>query len=576
MVLILLLISLNCLRFFNLSAVPSGFYVDEAAGATQVICLAQMGIDLYGDHFPLFSAGAADALYTPLYLYGQILWTALVGFTPAGFRSFSGLVTCLTILFLYLWAKDLGGKRFAFYVAFSASISPWAFPFSRIAWDPPVAVLFLVAGLWATRLRHSFWIAGLFFAGAAYSYSPIRLSAVIILLLIPAVRLRQKALISGVMILACIPLFIEFSKPYFLERSKFLAIWGQHGLNPYAYSTAWELIQVFCHNFLSHLSANFLFFHGDGNLRHGIPNFGVLSWLDVVSFLALIILLGITCLKSNILKNKAIQSWQLTALMIGVIGIVANLIPASLTINVPHSLRSIGVYPFVAILTGLTLSYLDEKLKPKFILIFSIVIGLCFFSAYLYQYFGVYKAESAKVFQGDSSPIVLAYSRLARDGINCKQLPREPKNSKLFAPLRPLPNKRIDFSSAGYGKNYIGMGWHNEEPWGRWTAEPSAELLFFPPMGKPQWLILNLKTIISPSHLATHLEIWNDDSKLGTFTLQNPIDNEVKIPISHDRIQNNLFVIKLRVTNPITPAQAGISADTRPLGVGIVSAEFKE
>ena len=95
-------------------------------------------------------------------------------------------------------------------------------------------------------------------------------------------------------------------------------------------------------------------------------------------------------------------------------------------------------------------------------------------------------------------------------------------------------------------------------------------------MGKPQWLILNLKTIISPSHLATHLEIWNDDSKLGTFTLQNPIDNAVKIPISHDRIQNNLFVIKLRVTNPITPAQAGISADTRPLGVGIVSAEFKE
>ena len=27
---------------------------------------------------------------------------------------------------------------------------------------------------------------------------------------------------------------------------------------------------------------------------------------------------------------------------------------------------------------------------------------------------------------------------------------------------------------------------------------------------------------------------------------------------------------------PCSPAQAGISADTRPLGVGIVSAEFKE
>ena len=571
-----LLILINLARFWRLDAVPAGFYIDEAAGATQIICISQMGIDLYGDHFPLFSAGGADALYTPFYIYGQILWTYFFGITPTGFRSFVAATSCLTIFFLYLWARRLGGKRFAFYVAFSASISPWAFQFSRIAWDPPVAVLFLVAGLWASSLRRYWWIAGILFAGAAYSYSPMRISAVILLALLPALRLRQKVLIFGVMLLSCIPLIMEMSKPYFLERSKFLAIWGQHGLNPYAYFTPSELLKVFYHNLLSHLNLDFLLLHGDGNLRHGIPNFGVLSWLDGLSLLALITILPILLYQRVLNKKEFLKSWQGVALIVGFIGVMANLIPASLTVNTPHALRSIGVYPFIAILTGLALYYLDEKLKSKWILTISIIIGLGFFSTYLYKYFGAYTSQSAEVFKGDGSQIFNAYSRITQEAISCKDLPRAEKPPKLFAPLRPIPKKIIDFSSNGYGVNYFGDGWHAQEPWGRWSAGSSANLIFFPPMGEPTQLVMHFQTINTSKHPITHLQVWSNEINLGSFSLNGSADNEIAVPISRDLIRKNLLVIQLRVLNPITPMAAGIlGGDDRVMGIGLKDAEFR-
>lgn len=153
--LIFLIIFLNAWRFIGLEISPPGFYLDEAAGATQIICLKETWRDFYGNGPGLFTAGFPGfGLYTPIYVYGEMLWTSVFGNAIWAFRSFLALTTSLTVYFLYLWVRNISSDKTALYVAFAASISPWAFQFSRIAWDPPLAVLFLVMALWISTLKN--------------------------------------------------------------------------------------------------------------------------------------------------------------------------------------------------------------------------------------------------------------------------------------------------------------------------------------------------------------------------------------------------------------------------------------
>lgn len=68
------LIFLNTSRFFLLDISPPGFYTDEAASATQALCIAQSGYDFYGNWLPLFPKGfEGGGVFTPFYIYGEIL-----------------------------------------------------------------------------------------------------------------------------------------------------------------------------------------------------------------------------------------------------------------------------------------------------------------------------------------------------------------------------------------------------------------------------------------------------------------------------------------------------------------------
>ena len=100
---IYILTLLNAIKFLGLGYSPPGFYIDEAVGAAEVICLAQTGSDLASLRYPLFAQ--ASALYTPAYLYGELVWTSIFGYKPASFRSLLVFVNILTIAFLYLWVQ---------------------------------------------------------------------------------------------------------------------------------------------------------------------------------------------------------------------------------------------------------------------------------------------------------------------------------------------------------------------------------------------------------------------------------------------------------------------------------------
>ena len=285
----------NGIRFLGLEFSPPGFYIDEAAGATQALCILEGATDFYGSYLPLFAQGVSDAFYTPTYLYGQVVWSGIFGKSIFVFRAFIAFISCLTSLFLYLFIKDISNRKVALYAALAGSIMPWSFHFSRIAWDPPVGVFFLVAALWACyRFKNSFLTAFLL-SLAAYSYSPLRIAVPIIWIFLPNITRRKKFLVCIWGVILAIPLLIQMRIPEFAARSELIALWGAYPSNQFKDLNFLQLSIVALKQFFLHFSPDFLFISGDKNIRHSIQVFGELSWLDlaahiggVISFIYLV------------------------------------------------------------------------------------------------------------------------------------------------------------------------------------------------------------------------------------------------------------------------------------------------
>jgi hypothetical protein len=83
----LLIVFWCVVRLIGLEQSPPGSYVDEAAGATNIICFAQDNTNESGEQFLLFTRGLGGGFFTPAYLYIGNAWVRLFGVSIASFRS---------------------------------------------------------------------------------------------------------------------------------------------------------------------------------------------------------------------------------------------------------------------------------------------------------------------------------------------------------------------------------------------------------------------------------------------------------------------------------------------------------
>jgi hypothetical protein len=558
------IILLNGIRFVALSYSPNGIFLDEAAGATQVMCIAQSGYDFFGNYFPLFAAGfeGQPGQFTPFYLYAQIAWTSLFGYNIAIFRGFSALVTCLTICLLYFFVKKRAGKKVAIYVAFAATVMPWAFQFSRIAWDPPLAVFFIVAFMFALDRPRLFSIAALMLALSAYTYPPMRIMCPLLLILFPEIKLKEKILLFLVFAIACIPLMIKLASPDFMLRANLHVIWSHDFENPYSSWGIFGLPILFLLQVIKHLTPSFLFLYGDMNLRHSIGTFGMLSYLDAYALILGIILLLYRCFttKNSIFRNNE----QGCLLKLALIGIVVGIVPSALTNQgIPHGLRSIGCWPYFAILTGLILSLVDDLISSRWFRVITISIGLIFFSAYIYQYFTVYVLRSAQFFNLMYAPIDYAYIRMQRDKLSCNDVRLEPapKGNKFF------------FLEHGNGGEFLGSHWHDQESWGRWSDGIGGSI-HIPYLAGSKLLEIKIRPLLGPKQPSQSVSIFTNGT-LKKILFTNAGDQVIKLTLPSHLAPNATINVDFISDNPLSASQVGLGTDERPLGIGLISVEFK-
>jgi hypothetical protein len=369
------------------------------------MCYQQTGYDLFGQR-GVFSQVDFAGIQSAPFLMGGALWTAVFGTDVAGFRSFVAFIGVMAVFAIYLLARLVTQDRtYALWAAAVAACLPWAFQFSRISWDAPVGVTLLLWGMVMAFLKRSSeppglaawaaWIgAGVLLTLASYTYSPLRLQVLGLVVLMPLLPWRPRLVILAIFVLGNLNTLMAYQDPAFASRAQLLALTSDDPRNPFAGASVFGLLLAYVSQMGEHLSLTFLLSPGDFNLRHSIQTHGTLDWLSFGG-----LLIGLALVLSSLHRLRALDRAQLSLFSVCVIGILTGLSPSALTWDsIPHALRAIGAWPFFAMLAAWGLHQLLST-RPAQLLGCACMAAL--FGWYLYSYFALYPGISRWWFDAD-------------------------------------------------------------------------------------------------------------------------------------------------------------------------------
>jgi hypothetical protein len=403
----LVILVVNGFRFYDLDNVPYGAQVDELAGAVTVQCLATEGIDAYARPWPLFSDLNFGTPKPPTFLYSAVAWTRIFGFSVGSLRALVAFMFVAGIVGLFFLARVLLGLEFAVLAALAATVSPWTWNFSRVAFESLAAVSFLVWGLFFL-FRSARWkdlVPGAFFlACSMYAYPPLRLQ--LLLAFVPLLLYRAGSRVfswkafsvfSFFFILFSVPLILKIVNGELMGRFNELSIFSGDYLRSIGRTASFgDLFKLFIWNYKVHFSPDFLFLTGDQNIIHSTRRFGLLSWLDMMALLAGVGI-GLRWLVKGVRSSfKMSRSLWLVIFLLG--NIFLAVIPAALTNEgLPHSLRTIGAWPFMMLLSAFFLGRVCRSFGA-WGMVAPVLVSAIFAFFLLKVYFGEYVHESKGYF----------------------------------------------------------------------------------------------------------------------------------------------------------------------------------
>lgn len=410
------------IRVNRVDQIPVSPDWDEVALGYNAYSILQTGRDEYGVKFPVVLQSFDD--YKPaLYTYLIIPFLPIFDLSVFAVRMPAVIFGTISIVVVFFIMRELFPKGISF-SKFSASrdllslavmfllcISPWHIQFSRIAFEAQIGlsfnllfILFFLKGL----KKFAFLIPCVVFAGLSiyvYQSEKVYIPLLAVLLLISfykeVIKIPKKwiigSLIVGFVFISPM-LFYIITNPNSLNRAKGVSVFSdttrlleknkvkqQKNIESNNYlgqvldNRRIEYVKAFTSGYLSHFEPNWLFYRGDA-LRHQPPYMGLLYLFELP-----IILIGLYVLIFSSIPRR------IKVFILGYI-IIAP-IPASVTFDVPHAVRSISLLPAPQILSGIgLLFFVSEVLRLRFIfrfVILSVFAGLILINItyYFMQYY---------------------------------------------------------------------------------------------------------------------------------------------------------------------------------------------
>lgn len=175
---LLLLIGVSALvfffRFHRTESVPPEPFSDQAEKLFDVYDVSQGVTRIF---FPRNTGREAIQMYWTL-LVANVFGTGISFFS---LKLGTAILGFLTLPFMYLLGKEIGGPRVGLLVLFLAGVAYWPNVISRIGLRFPLyplfaapTLLYLIRGL-RTRNRNDFLLSGLFLGIGLHGYSPMRI-----------------------------------------------------------------------------------------------------------------------------------------------------------------------------------------------------------------------------------------------------------------------------------------------------------------------------------------------------------------------------------------------------------------
>src|SRR4030042_2165539 len=391
LVLAVILLFVILSRLFRITDIPPSVYWDEASIGYNAYSVLTTAKDEWGEFLPLHFRAFGD-FKLPVYIYSTIPFVKILGLNPLSTRLPSVFYSLISVILLYLLAKKISGSGLVGIVsAFIFSVIPWFFIFSRTGYEASAGLAFFLLAFYAFILSRKegkwFIVSTISLIASIYSYNSFSiLSPPSFLLFIATFVYERRKNISKYILYLLLNIILFFlalvpiARLFILDAGalRFTAVSFQGSL--------FEKILAITQNYFSHFSYKFLFSVGDGNLRSNIQGFGELYLISLALLISGLI---------YIFKKRKFE----LLLVLGVLLIAC--IPASITRETPHALRTILFAPFASIMIGLGAKYLQDITGKysKYIIVSVILIYLAFFESYYWNFINLYSKISSSDWQ---------------------------------------------------------------------------------------------------------------------------------------------------------------------------------
>ncbi len=379
---------------------------DEVSFAYNTFTIIKTGQDEWGRWLPLIFRAFGD-YKLPMYVYTSIPSIAILGLNTYAIRLVSIFSGALFPIILFFIAKQLKlSTKTSLLIALISTLNPWHLWLSSTALESNLALtLFALVSLFGIKYlqNHSLKdliINTIFLGLTMHTYNSYRLLAplVFVFLISTTITTHDPRSFKKIKIpiiiftLFLLPVIYQTYMGYGKARFDIVSLFKDPGVKlsveadrnfPHIKSTArifhnkiTYTTQKLTNNYLLNFSPEFLFLKGGTNLAFSPPSYGHFYWWEILLWLVGLILI---IKKTSQSKNKPLWLFFLFILLI-------SPLPATITIDGAHTLRSYSLLLPSLIFIGLTLN----QIKTRIFLIpiaFVYLISFFFFNEYALKHY---------------------------------------------------------------------------------------------------------------------------------------------------------------------------------------------
>lgn len=392
------------LRVFLVIFNPPAINWDEASLGYNAYSILKTGKDEWGKAMPISFEAFGD-YKLPVYNYTLVPFIYFGGLNEFSIRFPSVLFGSLSVLFLYLIVFEIfKSKKLALVSSLLLAISPWHFFLSRIALEANLSLSFFIIGFYLLirGYKKSFFLipSSILFGLSIFTYNSARVFIPLFLFFL-AFYYRKKVKINSNLVISTVIFGVFLAVGFYLAvfqdssaRYYWVRILDEGAINfleqarnnsalpplltDLIYNRYSYFVSIFVLNYLKHFSVQFLVLTGGDNYQFSIQNMGQIYLIELP-----FLVFGFY----KLLKEKAGKIFLFWLLLAP--------IPAALTRESPHALRSIFMNGSIQVITSFGFFAVLKLLRAKrFFYKFAITLfvflltlnSLTFFKTYFMDY----------------------------------------------------------------------------------------------------------------------------------------------------------------------------------------------